>query len=71
MCIRDSFYRENAPRGEFVLVVAGAQPPQPEAWTLEEAAALARSLAAGGASAAADVYKRQAYKFLGFCIFWF
>ncbi len=47
------FYRENAPRGEFVLVVAGAQPPQPEAWTLEEAAALARSLAAGGASAAA------------------
>lgn len=47
------FYEENAPRGEFVLVVAGAPQPQPEAWTLQQAAALARSLAAGGASATA------------------
>ena len=41
------------PRGEFVLVVAGAEEvPAPEAsYTLEEAAQLAASLAAGGLSA--------------------
>lgn len=46
-------YRETEPRGEFVLVVAGAEePPAPEAsYTLEEAAQLAASLAAGGLSA--------------------
>lgn len=46
-------YRETEPRGEFVLVVAGAEEaPAPEAsYTLEEAAQLAASLAAGGLSA--------------------
>ena len=46
-------YRETEPRGEFVLVVAGA--PAPAAaereYTLEEAVELARSLGAGGLSA--------------------
>ena len=46
-------YRETEPRGEFVLVIAGAEEaPAPEAsYTLEEAAQLAASLAAGGLSA--------------------
>lgn len=45
-------YREGGalapPRGEFVLVVAGAQPPAPEAWTLDAAVALAAGYAAAG-----------------------
>ena len=45
-------YREGGalapPRGEFVLVVAGAQPPTPEAWTLDAAVALAAGYAAAG-----------------------
>ena len=45
-------YREAEPRGEFVLVVEGAPAPAQEerGYTLEEAAALARELAAGGLS---------------------
>ena len=34
------YYRENAPRGEFVLVLAGAEPEQSSALTLEDAVAL-------------------------------
>ena len=46
-------YRETEPRGEFVLVVAGAQAPAAaeREYTLEEAVELARSLGAGGLSA--------------------
>ena len=46
-------YREKEPRGEFVLVIEGRERPtvQEEEYTLEEAAALARELAAGGLSA--------------------
>lgn len=48
-----AYYRENPPRGEFVLVVAGAQAPAAaeQEYTLEEAVELARSLGAGGLSA--------------------
>ena len=46
-------YREKEHRGEFVLVIEGRERPtvQEEEYTLEEAAALARELAAGGLSA--------------------
>lgn len=46
-------YREKEPRGEFVLVIEGRERPtvQEEEYTLEEAAALAKELAAGGLSA--------------------
>ncbi len=45
-------YREQEPRGEFVLVVAGGEAPAApqQGYTLEEAAALARELAAAGLS---------------------
>ena len=48
-------YRRNDPRGEYVLVVAGAQPnaAQNDAPALETVTALARQLLAGGASPAA------------------
>lgn len=42
------WHQENAPRGEYVLVVAGANPPEKEEWTLEQAVQLAQSLADGG-----------------------
>ena len=35
-----AWYRENPPKGEFVLVVAGAEPVEDAAVTLEEGAAL-------------------------------
>ena len=44
------YYRENPPRGEFVLVIQGAAPKAQEAPTLEEAAQLALALAQGGMS---------------------
>ena len=46
-------YREHEPRGEYVLVIAGAAPPAPNetAWGPEEAAALARERMAQGLSA--------------------
>ena len=46
-----AFYRENDPRGEYVLVLAGVDPAQlaqDAAPTLEEAVAAARTLQAGG-----------------------
>lgn len=53
-------YREHEPKGEYVLVVAGAQPPAPPAeHTLEEAAALAREKMAQGCSAS-DAAKEAA-----------
>ena len=45
-----AYYAENAPRGEFVLVVEGAAPKREEPPTLEEAVALVRALADGGMS---------------------
>lgn len=48
----NAYYKENPPRGEFVLVMAGAPAPRPARMTLEEAAALARQLMDQGASAA-------------------
>ncbi len=42
------YYRENAPRGEFVLVLAGAEPDRAAALTLEEAAALVLERRDGG-----------------------
>jgi 16S rRNA (cytidine1402-2'-O)-methyltransferase len=34
------YYRENEPRGEYVLVVAGAEAPEPSALTLEDGVGL-------------------------------
>lgn len=47
-----AWYAENPPRGEFVLVMAGAPQPEEEPVTLEQAVELARNLMAQGASAA-------------------
>ena len=69
-----AFYRENDPRGEYVLVLAGADPAQlaeETAPTLEEAVAAARTLQAGGmppsaaakqAAAGTPFSKGQIYK---------
>jgi 16S rRNA (cytidine1402-2'-O)-methyltransferase len=43
-------YTENAPKGEFVLVVAGAPEEVPEAATAEDAAARVAQLMEGGLS---------------------
>ena len=46
-----AFYKDNDPRGEYVLVLAGTDPAaveQAAAPTLEEAVAAARALQAGG-----------------------
>jgi 16S rRNA (cytidine1402-2'-O)-methyltransferase len=46
-----SYYNENPPRGEFVLVLAGAEPPKPaEAPTLEAAVLAAKAEIESGAS---------------------
>ena len=45
-------YAEEAPRGEYVLIVAGASPEAAPALSLEEAVALARSYVADGMPAA-------------------
>ncbi|WOC32320.1 MULTISPECIES: 16S rRNA (cytidine(1402)-2'-O)-methyltransferase [Caproicibacterium] len=45
------YYTENPPRGEFVLVIAGAPKPEEQETPLEDAVELARSLVAGGSSA--------------------
>ena len=42
------WHAENAPRGEYVLVVAGAEPPAPEQVTLEQAADRALERCAAG-----------------------
>ena len=69
-----AFYRENDPRGEYVLVLAGADPTrlaEETAPTLEEAVAAARTLQAGGmppsaaakqAAAGTPFSKGQIYK---------
>ena len=69
-----AFYRENDPRGEYVLVLAGADPTQlaeEAAPTLEEAVAAARALQTGGmppsaaakqAAAGTPFSKGQIYK---------
>ena len=69
-----AFYRENDPRGESVLVLAGADPARlavETAPTLEEAVAAARTLQAGGmppsaaakqAAAGTPFSKGQIYK---------
>lgn len=49
----EAWYRENAPRGEFVLVLAGAPEPCRQELTLEEAVALARRRMEEGLSATA------------------
>lgn len=56
----NAYYQENAPRGEFVLVMAGA-PETPRAeLSLEEAVALAREWMAQGESAAAAAKRAAA-----------
>lgn len=66
-----SFYTENAPRGEFVLVLAGAEKPQQEEVTLEQAVQYAKSLTESGmpatlackkAAAGSSFSKSEIYK---------
>ena len=60
-----AFYREREPKGEFVLVVAGAEPePAEEEYTLEEAARLAKGSMEKGFSAAEAA--KEAAKITGF-----
>ena len=59
------WYSENSPRGEFVLVLEGASPKEETPPTLEEAAEMVKTLAAGGLSlsdAARDVARQTGYK---------
>ena len=69
-CIRTTlsaaaaYYEENAPKGEFVLVLEGAKPAEKREMTLEDAVALARA-AMGNGSAASDAAK-EAAKLSGF-----
>ncbi len=42
------YYKELDPRGEYVVVVEGAKPAERQSYTIEQAAELARQLAAGG-----------------------
>ena len=44
MAEAEAYYRENPPKGEFVLVVAGAQPRRLEGPTLEEGVSLVAQL---------------------------
>ena len=41
-------FEQNTPKGEFVLIIEGAQPPKARTYTVPEAAAIAKDLAAGG-----------------------
>ena len=43
-----AYYAENAPKGEYVLVVAGGQPPEETALTMEDAVARVLALKAEG-----------------------
>ncbi len=47
------FYSQNTPKGEFVLIIEGKGEQEEEAFTLEQAAQVARQLVAGGSSASA------------------
>ena len=53
-------YTQEAPRGEFVLVVEGAVPPEDEPMTVEQAEALAREYLAQGLSASEAAKKAAA-----------
>ena len=60
-----AYYKENNPRGEFVLVIAGAKPSEEPELTFEEAAALTRRRMEEGLSptmAAKEVAKATGYK---------
>lgn len=60
-----AYYAENAPRGEFVLVIEGALPAVETQPTLEEAVEMVKALAAGGLSlsdAARDVARQTGHK---------
>lgn len=55
------YYEQNPPRGEFVLVVAGAQPPRPgEELTLAKAVELVRSLQEAEGLSASEAARRVA-----------
>ena len=59
------WYTENAPKGEFVLVIEGAAPMEETPLTLEEAVGMVKALAHGGMSlsdAARDVARQTGYK---------
>ncbi|MBR3593285.1 MAG: 16S rRNA (cytidine(1402)-2'-O)-methyltransferase [Clostridia bacterium] len=47
------YYKENAPRGEFVLVVEGAAPEEEKVYTLTDAAEMAKTLMEKGMGASA------------------
>lgn len=55
-------YSETPPKGEFVLVIGGAQPPKAEEFTLDDAIAYAKSLKAEGEPTSAAA-KKAAEKF--------
>lgn len=60
-----AYYRDNAPRGEFVLVIAGAKPSEEPELTFEEAAELTRRRMEEGLSptmAAKEVARATGYK---------
>ena len=59
----EEYYRENPPKGEFVLVVRGAPPKREEEATLEDGQALVEELMAQGTSQRDAV--KQAAKTLG------
>lgn len=47
------FYKENAPKGEFVLIISGAKPQEKREYTFSEAVALAEEYVSNGDSASA------------------
>ena len=47
------YFKENAPRGEFVLIVEGASAAEHRVYTVDEAVSLARALQEDGLSASA------------------
>ncbi|MBQ1279413.1 MAG: 16S rRNA (cytidine(1402)-2'-O)-methyltransferase, partial [Clostridia bacterium] len=47
------YFKENAPRGEFVLIVEGASAAEQRVYTVDEAVSLARALQEDGLSASA------------------
>ncbi len=60
-----SFYKENAPRGEFVLIISGAEPKQEEPATLEDAVEAAKKLVESGiqsSQAAKEIAKATGHK---------
>ena len=55
-----AYYEENAPKGEFVLVVRGAQPSQEQEVTLEDGLAMVERLRSQEGLSARDAVKRAA-----------